>query len=213
LIITSIIKQKGNQNRYNIFINGNFSFSASNEDIVKHSIKEGLELSEELFNTIRIECEHSKAYNYALHLLEIRGYTSKEIKRKLKLKNYSEKTIDDILTKLKSYNFIDDHEYAEKYISDCVNFKKYGKKKIIYNLKSKGIEPALIDNAEFDYEMQYENAYLLANKKLRILGNKPNQKEKTFQYLASRGYELDLIIKVIKKIFHGTDNGDMDLYD
>jgi regulatory protein len=213
LVITSITKQKRNENRFNIFIDGDFSFSASGEDILKHSIKEGLELNEESFNCIRFSCEFSKAYNYGLCLLETRNHTSEEISRKLRRRDYSEKTIEDVLEKLKSYKFIDDNEYTEKYIRDCLNFKKYGKKKIMYNLKNKGVDSILINNADFDFEIQYENACILAEKKLKLLMNKPNQKEKVFQYLASRGYEFGLINKVINKVFNDAHEYETNLDD
>jgi regulatory protein len=201
LIITGIVKQKRYE-RYNIMIDGNFKFSASMEDIIKYSLNENMEVSENFLDEIINECEVTKAYNYALHVLGSKDYTTNEILKKLRQKEYSEETINKIICKLKNYGIVDDEKYINKYVSDCLNLKKYGTKKILFNLKIKGIQPEKIDNTLISNETQYSNAYSLALKKLKFIGDKPNKKEKIFRYLLSKGYDYDLINNVLREIFN-----------
>lgn len=199
--ISEINKQRNNEERYNIFLDGNFAFSASIEDVIKNDLKVGRDISQDELDSIIEKCEFSKAYNYSLFLLNRKDYTSKEIINKLNKKSYSQVTINKVLDKLSSYGIINDEGYAIKYTKDSVNFKKSGIKKIQYNLLNKGIDRNIIENIDIDQEVQFNNAYELSCRKLKTLKNKPNPKEKIYRFLLSKGYEYDLIKRVINKIF------------
>ncbi|WDC83996.1 RecX family transcriptional regulator [Caloramator sp. mosi_1] len=114
--ITGIEKQKSNSDRYNIYIDGIYRFSADLEDILKYNIKIDKVINEqELLNLIQ-KCEISKGYKYALNLLNVRDYTVKEFIDKLKQKGYSDNSIEIIINKLQDYELIDDFKYANKFV-------------------------------------------------------------------------------------------------
>lgn len=205
LKISEISKQKNNDERYNVFIDGNFLFSASMEDIIKNSLKVGMEISSDDLENIIEKCELSKAYNYALFILNRKEYTSKEIINKLNRKSFSESTINKVIDKLSVYGIIDDEGFANKYARDSVNFKKSGIKKIQYNLINKGIDQNIVRNISIDEDVQFNNALELASKKLKTIESKPNPREKIYRFLLSRGYEYDLIRKVINKLFNSCE--------
>lgn len=208
MVITGIKKQRYNEERYNVFIDSKFCFSASGEDIIKYSLNVAKEIEiEELEELIR-NCEETKAYNYALNLLSIKDYTSKDIKTKLKLKQYSDKTIQLVLSKLELYKFVNDEEYVRKYIDYSLNVKKTGKNKIIFELQNKGIKSENMEFIEIDEELQYINAYNLASKKLRSIYNKANIKDKLYRYLLSKGYDFDLIKRVVRNLPDTLENND-----
>jgi regulatory protein len=205
LRITSLTKQKKNKDRYNIYVDDEFLFSANFEDLIKLSLKEDKELNEVELQNIIDACEGSKAYDYALFILSIRDYTSSEMERKLRNMGFSNYTINKVLDKLKAYGIIDDSKYIKKYVSDGQKIKKYGIKKIMYNLANKGIEKSSLESIEMDNEFEFNNAFSLAQKKLKIIGNSDKQREKIYRYLISKGYEYEIAKKVIDKIFR--DNG------
>lgn len=128
--ITKIEKQK-KHNRYNIYIDESYSFSASDEDIIKYSLKEGTSLDEHLLDDIINSCEYSKAYNYSLNLIGLQDYLSNEIKKKLKKNGFSDQTVEKVISNLKKYNFINDDEYVKKYVNEHIKFKKEGIKNFI----------------------------------------------------------------------------------
>ncbi|MDF2674638.1 MAG: regulatory protein RecX [Clostridiales bacterium] len=208
MVITNIKKQRYNEARYNIYIDSKFCFSASGEDVIKYSLNEEKEIGiEELEELIR-KCEETKAYNYALNLLSIKDYTSKDIKSKLKLKQYSDQTIGSVISRLELYKFVNDEEYVRKYIDYCLNVKKTGKNKIIYDLQNKGIKSENMEFIEIDEEIQYTNAYNLASKKLKSINNKTNIKDKIIRYLLTKGYDFDLIKKVMRNLSDTLGNDD-----
>lgn len=202
MIITEIKKQKANEKRYNIYIDGNFCFSASDEAVVKLALKEGKYIDEEALEDIIDQCEESTAYSYALNLIGVRDYTCEDIKQKLKTKQYSSHTISRVLKKLISYGFLNDEKYANKYIEYSVNIKKNGKNKIMYELQQKGIKNHEI---ELNEELEYNNALSLAEKKLRSIGDKKKPEDRIFRYLIQKGYDFDIIKKVVNTLLKNND--------
>lgn len=206
MVITSIKEQKNNKEKYNVFIDGNFSFSASAEDIIKHSLKTGLIIKENELNDLIEECELSKAYKYGLSLLERKDYTIFEMENKLKSKEYSENTIAKVINKVKEYGFLNDTRYTERFIKDGLNIKKHGIRRIKHDLNRKGIDKEEINQIELDDEIEYQNAMLLAEKKYKQIIGKEKIREKLFRYLVGRGYEYEVVTKVINKLLKGEEN-------
>jgi regulatory protein len=100
--ITKIEKQKYNEGRYNIYIDGSFCFSATGEDVIKFTLEVDRDFDTDEIKEITRSCEESSAYNYALKILGIKDYTVKEIVLKLRDKDYSDQTINSIIEKLKT---------------------------------------------------------------------------------------------------------------
>ena len=72
--------------------------------------------------------EFEKFYNQALRFLSYRPRSEKEVRNKLKIKSEKLKiedstvTIDKIIQKLKEYNFINDLEFAKKWVEERLRF-------------------------------------------------------------------------------------------
>jgi regulatory protein len=77
--ITGIEKQKKNSERYNIYIDGTYSFSAELEDIIKYDIKIDRTISENELSILIQKCEINKGYRYALNLLNVKDYSKKNL--------------------------------------------------------------------------------------------------------------------------------------
>lgn len=198
--ITGIVNQKRSNETYNIFVDGEFCFSASAEDILKYSIKENTELNNENLEFLIENCEVSRAYAYALYLLDKKDYTECEISRKMNKKGYSTYSINKVLEKLKLYGIINDERYVKRFINNCIEFKKYGSRKIAYELQAKGIEREIISEIKIDEDTQFRNALELALKKLKSVKGKANARDKLVRYLLSKGYEFEIIRRVMDEI-------------
>lgn len=200
--ITSLTSQKNDKDRYNVFIDGIYSFSAEAMDILKYSIKVDKEYQRDELNSLILECEASKALNYALNLVSKRDYTSKEIEKKLLLRGYNENTIEKTLIKLVDLGVINDVNYAERFIKDGINLKKQGKNKIFYDLQQKGISKEVLENFCFDDVQEYNNALKIGEKKYLSIKDKPNAKDKLFRFLIGRGYEYDVVKKIMNQLLN-----------
>lgn len=202
--ITKIEEQKKHKNRMNVFLDGKFAFGIDNFSLFKLKLKENDEISKERLSEILETVVFEDAKNYALKLLSSRSYTEKNMFLKLKDRTENEAVAQNVIGFLKEYGYINDEDFAFRYAEDCLNFKKYGRKKIKYKLMEKGISANLaedaVNNLE-DTEKENENLLALAEKKLKGNFDIKNVM-KTKRYLVSRGYGFDDIDRAIKALLN-----------
>lgn len=127
--------------------------------------------------------------DYAFNLIEKKRYTSNELEKKLEKKGFIAKPIID---RLKELNYINDLEYAIDYKNKKEN-EGYGKYKILFQLKSKGISEDILSSLHFSDE-NLEEIFLRKLPKI-----KDNKKQKMYAYLVNRGFESEKIKSLIYK--------------
>ena len=126
-----------------------------------------------------------------------------DIKRKQKSWELSNQDINTIIDNLIENNFIDETRYSEAYANDKFRFNKWGKVKIQYELKKRNISSADINNALLQID---ETEYIttlkeLLKKKSALIKNteKFKKKQKLIQFIINKGYEPDMVYKIIKE--------------
>lgn len=126
----------------------------------------------------------------ALRFLSYRPRTEKEIRDKLGVD-----CSEEIISKLKSYGYINDEKYAEDYIESRIRSKPRSQKLILLELKRKGIVMPMND-----YRMPMNDSQLAK----KALEKKKNLKtrEQAMRFLASRGFTWDVIEKTVKKEYN-----------
>lgn len=202
--ITDIEVQKRNQDRVNIYIDGEFTFACDGEFVYKEKLKRGMQIDIEKVKEIVIADEFKKCKNTALRIIERNYKTEKEVYDKLIEKGYEEQTAIKSINFLKEYNYIDDIRYANMYIRD--RLRTQGKNKIKYALIQKGIdENTLIDVfSELDNSLEMDVAMNLAKKRYDNLKKREADKyklsQKLYRFLVGKGYGFDLVSQVVKKI-------------
>lgn len=126
-----------------------------------------------------------------------------ELRKKMLEWGMVENDISEALDHLKKNRYFDDERYCESYISGKVRIKKWGRNRIRFELKNKGFKDEQIRPflEAIDDEIYFENLNGLASRKwLESKGDHYNRKAKVFRFLASKGYESDLIQDVLGKI-------------
>lgn len=134
--------------------------------------------------------------DYALKVIEFKDRTEKEIREKLTQKGYDENIIEDEIVFLKNYGFINDLRYAQRFVSDAINLKKWGKARIRAELLRKGVDREIIDNAVEDAFMYVDDDRLLNEMQRRFKNSDlSNIKERTriFNFYMRRGFSPDEI--------------------
>lgn len=197
--ITSIAIQEKNKKRCNLFIDGEFFCGISLETVLKNRLKVGLDVDKIQLETIVKENEKSEALNKAVELISKRLKTKREIKDYILGKGYSEETAWYCVDKLKEYGYIDDVDYSKRYIESVS--KTQGKRLVEYKLMMKGVKKEDVASAYEGADIQSnENAFSLAEKRLK---NKELTKEnlaKTYRYLIGRGFSYEDANYAIDKI-------------
>lgn len=107
-----------------------------------------------------------------------------------------------IITRLQEEKFIDEQRYCRAFVNDKLRFNHWGRKKIIYSLYEKRLPKEFINKAieEIDEEQYIDILKEVIAIKSRELKGKDDYstRQKLMRFAASRGFEADAIMRVIK---------------
>lgn len=204
MLITAIEAQKKREERFSVFIDGEFRFGMSGTDILFFKLKQGEDITEERFGYIMDNVIFTKARDKALHFLGYRQRSEKELRDKLSSSDYSEEVIGRIIELMEKYNYIDDEKFAADYTA--AKLKTCGKLKIIYELRQKGIAEELIQKSfEQNETDEAENALMQLKKKMKMnafysedLDRKERQRLNAF--LLRKGFSYEVIEEAFSRM-------------
>ena len=126
-----------------------------------------------------------------------------EVKNKLFLLKVSSKSANDIIEYLIDNDYLNEERYAKMFIQGKLRIKKWGRIKLKYELRLKGIDIKIINKYinqinEEDY-IKYFNEF--STNKIKFLKGSTDQKKRSFiNYFTYRGWENDLIYQKLKDI-------------
>ena len=194
--ITKLEVQKNDKNRVNLYVDDEFYSGIPAELVYLEHLKTGLEIDEKDLKKIIFENEKSKAMSRVTKYIGSSLKTQKQIRDYLRKKEYSDDTIEFVMSKLVEYNYIDDKKYAQAYV--LTYGKKYGKLKLKSQLKVKGISEEIIECVLEDNKV--DSIESVASKYLKNKVMSYEVCQKLFRFLYSRGYEFDEINSYINKL-------------
>jgi len=147
-----------------------------------------------------------KAYEYALDLLSARGYTTRNLRRKLIQKELAPAEIESAVNRLIDAGLLDDAKYAREFARQKLTTGGSSVRRVQRALVVKGIPSelardaidAVMEEEEVDIEHSIESA---ARKKVASMGDLPIEvkRRRLFAFLARRGFEIDDIRRSINE--------------
>jgi regulatory protein len=149
----------------------------------------------------------ASAYDHALNLLTARPYTARNLRRKLVQKGFATADTDVAIERLLGNGLLDDSHYAAQFARGRLLGPGTSRRRIRQQLYQRGIPAELADSA-IETVIQEESVDLDAvvekdaRKKLTSLaGLDPLViRRRLYAHLARRGYDLDEINAVLKKV-------------
>lgn len=137
---------------------------------------------------------YEQALSKAAHLCSTAEKAPQEIFDKLITWGISSDAAEEIVCKLKEEKYLDEARYAHAFVHDKFNYEHWGKMKIAYNLRNKGISDSLISNTLDDVISDDEYVSVLADSlKSKMRGMSiplsQNDKAKLYRFAAQRGFE------------------------
>ncbi len=190
-----------------IYLDNEEKFYISYEIYQQRSFEKDQSVDEILYQFIQDESEKFQCYQKALSYLAIRNRSTLEIENYLKKKQFSGNIIKEIIIKLKENKYVSDYEFAVEFIQSKIKKKTIGKNLIKRKLNDKGITRETIKKAIEKTEahlINFDEVYELAIKKYGTIRDKPNATKKLEYFLFQRGFDWD----VIKKVIHTIKNND-----
>lgn len=190
--ITAITPQVKDKTRCNIYVDGRFCCGLTLEATIKNRLKVGQIVPPERLSEIQLESEKNTAFDKALTHLSATRKTEKQIREYLSGKGYLPAVVDYAVEKLRSYNFLNDGEYAEAYVELAA--KRKGSRLIKMELRSKGISEREIDGAldTISGETELQSAKAILEKYMRgKTADKPTL-QKAYRYLMGKGFDYEV---------------------
>ena len=148
---------------------------------------------------------YNEALRRAAALCSRQEQCSSHILEKLDHWNISEEDSQRIISLLQEEKYLDDRRYATFYTRDKFRLNGWGKVKINVMLRRKGIPESIIQEALNDIDQEsYFNACakLIAEKSATLKDtNHFTRKGKLFRHAAQRGFESELIHRILNRDF------------
>lgn len=204
--ITDLSIQQRNPDRVNVAIDGQYRFSLDVLQVTDLGIKAGQEIDEERLIQLEQESVFGKLYIRAFEYAMIRPRSTKEMRdylwRKTRAGKYKTRTgeikeregvskdvADRVYDRLVSKGYISDVKFATHWAQNRHLSKGISRRKLIGELRSKGVEQGIIDevlpsSARHD---DSEIDKIIAKKRARY------DDEKLMQYLLRQGFPYDLV--------------------
>lgn len=203
--IERIIKKDENTVRI-LFDDGQYLF-LSYETFLKNGLRKNDEISDDRFLILIKENQKYHIKQKVFRLLARRLHTSKELWIKLKQKDYDTDLINSVINELTKKNIINEMDFTERFIDEKINLKGWSINKTKAELFKRGITGEIINSAldEMNNEdLEFDNAYKFAGKKLKSLLNRRREKEvikkNLFESICRKGFNYDVAKNVIKKL-------------
>ncbi len=132
-------------------------------------------------------------------------HSTYEVATKLNDWGVAKELHDKIIDRLIAEKFIDDRRFCRSYINDKYKYSRWGRIKIMHNIKAKGISASLFKEVEvetIDTELYLDNLRAVIKDKLRSTkANSPYElKGKLVRSAAGKGYEPNLIYMIIDEL-------------
>lgn len=161
-------------------------------DLRRYRIKQGTELSDDAYEALMKETLIPRCRRKALDILTRTDRTEKELREKLARAGFSPELVNDAISYVNSYHYLDDERVAKNYIG----FKgtKKSKRELSMELTRKGIER---DTAERLIEEKSDEDSAIESVIRKRIGSKEKLSDdeirKLSGYLYRHGFEADLI--------------------
>ncbi len=195
--ITSIEVQKKQRGRFSVFIDGEFSFGISDIDLYNLNLAVGDIITEEKMTEIEETIDIQKCKDYAVNLVSRKMYTKKEIAQKLKNKGFSKTSTEGVMDILEEYGYINDELYAELYCE--YQSKKFGMKKIAYDLQMKGISRE-ISEKYINKINNEDDLFNLIKSKIKDKVVDIKEKQKIIRHFMSKGFEYEKVSSCLNRL-------------
>lgn len=141
-------------------------------------------------------------WKLALKILGRRSHSEYELRQKLSQKDFDVDQIDDVMSRLLTYGYVDDNKLATILFEKHLQARKYSLYIIISKLKQRGLPDDIIKNvtASYNSEEEWSSALKLVTNRFKSLEG--IEKEKIYRFLGTRGFGASTISKVFQQLYN-----------
>ena len=149
------------------------------------------------------EEELKKAKGIALRMLTYRDRSKQEIRDKLEQKEISPCVIENVVTLLSDYGYLDDRAFAQRWARSLLETKNWGFSRIGVALRGRGLARELVEEAISQLREDYseeETAFQIMKRRFShfdLQEASSKEKRRVIAFLKRRGFSWDTISRVL----------------
>lgn len=142
-----------------------------------------------------------KCKECAFYYINKRRHTKKELIEKLVKREYDISVAREVADYLEEAKYIDDADYARRFVLDAVRLKKHGLVRIKRDLALKGVDRYTVDAVVEDLELDTNSVLegLVETKAANLDLSDEKQLNKLIGFLLRRGFKYNEVNEVIRE--------------
>ena len=202
--ITKVAPAARTAGRYNVFVDGHYSFSLDEFQLVQYSLHSGQEIDETKLAELQAESDFGKSYIRAVDLISRRLRSEREIRDYAGRKQWSRGNTERVIARLYDRGYLNDLVFAQSFVRSRQSSRKYSRRRIERDLVNKGIGHRIIQQVLDEEAGMADDNDALAN----LVAKKYHRYDdinKLKAYLARAGFKYDDINRAIKQ-YHEQQN-------
>jgi len=216
--ITRIEPQKNRPDRSNIYADGKFIAGVSRETLLRLALRTGDEIGVDVVKALEQTEEILSAKNAALRFLSIRPRTIREVRDKLREKEFADGEISRAIQDLVDTGLLNDTEFARMYLRDALTIRPAGKMLLRRKLLLLGVDKTTVDEcleeAFRDVDQVQEirkigEQFLRRSRATKKSAEDPLKlRNRLTGFLLRRGYAWDAIEPALKTLLKKRDDSE-----
>ncbi len=196
---------KQNKDKFILTIEHNYKeviLTTSEDVLLKYNILSPKEIDIKLYSSLLEEIDTDEYFNKAIVYCSYQLRSVASVKSKLRKLKCSESDINDIITRLKELNYLDDYRYAKTITDETIQFKVNGPNYVKDKLIKDKIHHSIIEEVLVLYTevLEEEKIALYLDKEFNRVfkDSKTTVLNKYKRNLITKGFRLSVINKVLQ---------------
>lgn len=212
MLITELSEYKGDT--WQLEVDGRKRLYVNAAVIEEYSLKEGQNIAPSELSAVMGTDALRKAKKRALYLIGERELCRGELLKKL-TRTYGGEIAEQAVEYVCELGYIDDERYAPKLAEYLIRRKRWGIRRVRYEMLSRGLESELVENtlADIDAEELDEELTTLIEKRYITKLADYDDRRRTIAALARRGYDFGSIKRCIDAVLESNEEDDEEQED
>jgi regulatory protein len=208
--ISKIESQKKHPHRKSVFADDQFLIGLDNETLARSGLRVGDMIDPSTIIALQNAEDRLAAKHAALRFLSHRPRTVREIRDKLREREFADAAISATIEDLTAAGLLNDAEFARMYVRDAVTLRSTGKLLLKRKMLLLGLDRETTETAieEAFKDIRQDQVALLAARKFMKKARESRKGEEAralrnrlVQFLGRRGFGWDVIPTVVRNIF------------
>ena len=207
LVVSGLTGVPGRSDRMRVSINGAEIGDLTIDFVAEHRVSEGREITRDTAHEIVAAVNRTIVLDKALDLLAVRARSARDLRTRLRRAAAADADISWAIDRLVRQGFVDDAAYARQVARAKVLGGGVSRRKVVNELRRRGVSAETADDAIdatlSEVDLDEEGAALqAAHKRMRALSSlePAKQRQRLYAYLARRGFESDVVRRVIAAV-------------